>query len=208
MPPICKYYMQGVKYFLDDSTYIYLACTPQNFDTNRELFDSHKETHTIRFYNVCHPTGHHICYFGPNDAQSEDYIVKKYEVSPYFKSIVDNLKCKISDRGFNRVIEAKDWSMSVGLTVLCAADASDIPWRVDQREQNQLYSALRAPVEQRHAPLRNFELMNRLPLEEIKNVEYWYKLAVGLTNMKITSSFVNMNEVDENAIARSLDSAN
>lgn len=118
LPPICSYYMRGTNYFLDDSTYVYLEDVPQNFDSNRALFDSHKETHTIRFYNVCHPTGHHICFFGPNDAQSEDYIVRKfYEEDEYFRSIVDNLKCKISDRGFNRVIESRDWSRRVGLTV-------------------------------------------------------------------------------------------
>lgn len=205
MPPICAYYMRGTNYFLDDSTYVYLADVPHNFDTNRLLWDSHKECHTIRFYNVCHPTGHHICFFGPNDAQAEDYIVSKfYDESPYFRSVVDNLKCKISDRGFNRVIEARDWNRNVGLTVHCAADASDSPWRVDQREQNQLYSAMRAPVEQRHAPLRQFDLLNEFPIEEIKYVREWYQLAVGLTNMKVTRSFCNMNEVDEMAILRTL----
>jgi hypothetical protein len=205
VPPICKLYMNGQDYFLDDSTYIYVKDVPHNFDSNRMLFDQHKTAITIRFYNITQPTGEHICYFGPNDSQSEDYITMQfYKESEYFRSLVDSTKTKISDRGFNRIIGAREWSMEVGLTIHTAADASDVPWRVDVREENQLYSAMRAPAEQRHAPIRQFHLLNEFPFEEIKYVEFWYQLAVGLSNKKVDKSFVSLKEVDEEEIKRTL----
>ena len=145
--------------------YLYFRSNVHHFPSNKTLFDKHKGWNDLRFYNCTYPDGNPMIYFGPNDSQSEDYICKLFcEQSPVFKLIIRTVKTKLSDRGFGRTIEGREWSLKEKLNVWTAYDANKVPWNSMEVRDNRLFAALRAPVEQFHTYTRIFELFNNFPI--------------------------------------------
>ena len=201
-PPVCKSFTL-FPYVLDDSTYVYLSQKPHHFPTNNALFDKHKDCADVRFYNCTYADGSMLNWFGPNDSQSEDYICKTFEEkSPEFATVIDKISSKVSDRGFGRTIKGQKWSNEKRLNVWTGCDAppNGVPWTSKQVQDNKIYAALRAPVEQYHTYIRIFKLFNAFPLAEIKHAQHWYKCAVGLIMYRFESlDLVDTGPVDNDA---------
>lgn len=196
--------MGNQHYFLDDSTYLYLSFSPHHFATNRALYDQHKTGHTLRFYNVVFPDGNLVMFYGPNDSQSEDNVVQQFHsVCENFRSFLAKYPTKISDRGFGRLKSMKIFARNHNLKVHVARDLKKgVPFRADERELNQLLSALRAPVEQVHSRLREYALFSSLPQNELQSAKHWYSLAFYLTMLSNPPSYVtDRNVVEDDIIA-------